>query len=430
MRVRNRATAAALTAIGVLASGCGISLNHAPTQFATRTSQSSFVLPARPAGEVDVDGSTAGSLTAAVAAGLQHGAPSLRVVVADRGESAAFSELCAGQIDIVDSTRPILPSEFSVCKRHGVAPVQFEVAAVATVLATQNNSDVGVDCLTTSLVNQIFRAGSTVANWQQVHGFDIPLTTVGPRAGTDAIDLFSQYVLGVAPPTLAAFRSDYQAEATYAAVRKLVSGNASVAHTASFQSKAQRDLAALRAALRTKQEYIARLISKPGDTAALAAARSQLALLRADVRPAVTFVNQTNQAAQTLALSRGYVGVFPFSYYELFEDQLRPIEIDGGAGPGYECIFPSQTTVTNGTYPLSHPLLLTTTTADLRRPAVQQFLRTYLHRSPQLAVTAGIVPLASNIIAEELAWVNGTATPPHVYYAPGTRNPNSRLGRA
>ncbi len=423
--------AIAATAIGLLASGCGISLKGAPTQFATRTSQSSVVvLPARPAGEVDVDGSTSGSLTAAVATGLRHTAPSLRVVVADHGESAAFSELCAGEIDIVDSTRPILPSEFSICKRNGVAPVQFEVAAVATVLATQNNSDVGVDCLTVSLVNQIFRAGSTVANWQQVHGFDIPLTTTGPRAGTDAIDLFSQYVLGVAPPTLAAFRPDYRAEATYAAARNLVTGNVAVARTASLQGKAQTDLAALRAALRTKREYIAKLISKPSDAAALATAQSQLASLQADVGPAVAFVNETNQAAQTLALSRGYVGIFPFSYYELFEDQLRPIEIDAGAGPGYECIFPSQTTVTNGTYPLSHPLLLTTTAADLRRPEVQQFLSTYLHRSSQLAQNAGIVPLASNIIQQELAWIDGTTTPPHVYYAPGTRNPNSDLGHA
>jgi ABC-type phosphate transport system substrate-binding protein len=415
----------AAAAVAVLASGCGVSLKGAPTHFST--SQSAAVaLPARPVGEIDVDGSTSGSLTGAVATGLGHTDPSLKVVVADRGESAAFSELCAGQIDIVDSTRPILPSEFSVCKRNRLAPVQFEVAAVATVLATQNNSDVGVDCLTASLVDQIFRAGSTVTNWQQVHGFDIPLTTAGPRTGTDAIDLFSQYVLGIATPTLAAFRPEYRAEATYTAVRNLVTGNASIARTASLQRKADNDLASLRAALRSKQEYVARLASEPTAAAGLAVARSQLSSLRADVRPAVAFVTQTDQAAQAVALSRGYVGIFPFTYYELFEDQLRPIEIDSGAGPGDECIFPSQTTVTNGTYPLSHPLLLTTTAADLRRPEVQQFLRTYLHRSSQLAQAAGIVPLASIIIGEELGWVNGTATPLHVFYAPGTRNPSSK----
>ena len=41
-----------------------------------------------------------------------------------------------------------------------------------------------------------------------------------------------------------------------------------------------------------------------------------------------------------------------FSYYELFEDQLRPFEITLPDGQR-NCVFPSQRTITSGEYPLA-----------------------------------------------------------------------------
>ena len=54
------------------------------------------------------------------------------------GESRAFQRLCVGEIDLVDSARPISPAEWEQCQAQGLDIVQFQVAADALVLAIKN----------------------------------------------------------------------------------------------------------------------------------------------------------------------------------------------------------------------------------------------------------------------------------------------------
>ena len=67
-----------------------------------------------------------------------------------------------------------------------------------------------------------------------------------------------------------------------------------------------------------------------------------------------------------------------FSDYELFEEELRPFEITSPDGHR-NCVFPSQTTIASGIYPLSTQVLITTTTRSLKRDEVTDFLKDYLN---------------------------------------------------
>ena len=103
---------------------------------------------------------------------------------------------------------------------------------------------------------------------------------------------------------------------------------------------------------------------------------------------------------------RGTLGLFRFSYYEAFEEQLRPMEISATndfAKP--ECIFPSQATVTNATYPLARQLLLTVNYRNMRDSDINEFLVQSLTRSQQIAEKRSLVPLPDETRDTELAWL-------------------------
>ncbi len=108
--------------------------------------------------------------------------------------------------------------------------------------------------------------------------------------------------------------------------------------------------------------------------------------------------------------TRGHVGYFLFSYYELFEDQLRPFEVTGTDGER-SCIFPSQRTITSGEYPLSRRLLLTTTTRSMDRPEVADFLLHYLDGAGAAAAEAQLVALSRADIDQQKDWVSGREAP-------------------
>ncbi len=437
--LRARYLTAVAAAAGVVLAGCGVSTSKNAEQqgtvaTTTTTTTTTKKLPTRPSGTVDVDGTTQGSLTSGVAPLLQANNPPVQVNVGNNGAGAAFQELCSGTIDAVDSERPIAPSEYSQCKSNGIQVVQFQVASDATVLVTQNGYDVGVDCLTLGLVNAIFRAGSPIVNWAQVHGFDIPLRTTGPNPNSNGFDFFTQYALGNPNAGLSAFRSDYVAEPTSDQIRMNITGQLTDLKNASLKAKADRDWAALQAAIVRKKAYIALLEQQKKKfpakfqgpiNANLVKQKAELAKLEASVPAARAFRNSTNFAASRVNAAHQYVGILPFSYYELYEEQLRPIEIETGTTSRHNCIFPSLTTVTNANFPLARQLLITVSVESLKRPEVQAFLRTYLNHAQALAINNRLVPLPDEVVATQLGWVNNPATAPRVYYKPGTLNPTN-----
>lgn len=100
----------------------------------------------------------------------------------------------------------------------------------------------------------------------------------------------------------------------------------------------------------------------------------------------------------------GRVGIIGFSFYELFEDKLRPLEIDGQSGD--RCVFPSEETISSELYPLERTLRLYTTQRSLNRQEVQSYLRYYLKQSEQLANDNELIPISDAVRRQEIARID------------------------
>ena len=191
-------------------------------------------LPARPPGAVDVEGTADGSLTvtfvegdgatpgfsdSAASSGLNI-QPNVRVV----DEATSFADLCAGRIDIVDSSRAVSAEEVARCERNGLQMVEFQVGYDAAVLATRNEKDVGADCVSITNLRNIFEAGSPVEAWNQVEPFFFPvrLDTAGPTENSSDFDFVFSRILGIPDPTIGDLREDYQAFDSEDQVRRTV----------------------------------------------------------------------------------------------------------------------------------------------------------------------------------------------------------------
>lgn len=445
--------AGASAVLMLLVAGCGVNPDEAPQSAGNTGTAAKYVPPEsdgtpvqrakptpRAAGTIRISGKAQGSLTSDLVKSYDG---STNIDVAPTSENRAFEAFCAGQADIVDSARPISEAEYRQCIANGIQPVQFQVASDAAVLAIKNETDVGTDCLSFDEVRNMFRAGSTINSWSQVgYGHDLGndgneprLKVAGPDEDSNVFGFFGQYVLGAPEPTLLDFRSDYQAFPSDAGVRRAVVGS-----NRDFRAAAQYDrslqvyqdildsLAENRRAVRDAKAEVAKGIAddrpaedRARDRAKLAKAEANLENLKKSLAPARRYVAQNRAAVRRLEEVRGTLGLFRFSYYEAFEEQLRPMEVSASndfAKP--ECIFPSQATVTNATYPLARQLLLTVNYRNMRDPDINEFLVQSLTRSQQAAENASLVPLPDETRDTELAWLNGSSEPDIIFYQSGT----------
>jgi ABC-type phosphate transport system substrate-binding protein len=400
-------------------------------------------LPSRPSGVVDVDGSTGGSLTPTEAVLYGGTANAAQVNVGDNGEDQAFQELCAGQIDLVDSARPISRAEWEACQAVGLDVVQFQVAAEAIVLAIKSETDVGGDCLRVDQVRDIYRAGSPVTNWSQVGMDDVPLKVGGPDIDANGFGFFGRYVLGAPEPSQVDLRSDYYQAGTDELARQFVVGTRSLElRSARFEdvtrrrTQANQALQDARTEMQAARQELATALAErakgirdqrsPADKAKdqrrvdkafvrRAAARTRLNAAEVRYKRVDELYRNTDGARRLYEAYRGHVAYFRFSYYELFEDQLRPFEITTTDGQ-MNCIFPSQRTITSGEYPLARQLLITTTTRSLARAEVRDFMSHYLANAQEAASNARLVALPAETVALEQSWLSGEQAP--LLYAP------------
>lgn len=396
-------------------------------------------LPQPASGVVLVNGNR-GSLTPDEIYRFNQSGSAVDVRMAYDGEDAAFAALCRGEIDIVDSSRTVTEAELEACRDTGLNLVQFQVASDAVVVATKNESDVGGDCLTTEQINEVYRAGSPVTRWSQLGGgFDeIPLKVAGPDQENNAFTFFGQYVLDAPQPTLMNLRSDYKAYDTDQGSRLfVVSRDRDETLAFELRDRTRRREAAIEQ-LETQYQVVndakaeveeaSRQVDKGirdqrpradqradqerKDRAfeALAIAQARMRELEAEKREITAVWEKSVEARRRLNESRGNVAYFRFSYYELFEEQLRPFEVTLPDGER-NCIFPSKQTITNGQYPLARRMLLTTTLRSLDRPEVQEFLLHYLNNADTQAEDAQLVAVPEADVARQRAWVTGEADP-------------------
>jgi len=395
-------------------------------------------LPTSPAGTVAVDGEGSSSLIGDLTSSLLRAGTGTTVQVDDNGEDQAFQRLCAGEIDLVDSTREISRAEWDACRAVGLDVVQFQIAADAVVVAIKSESDVGGDCLSTQEVQDIYRAGSPVTNWNQVGLDDVPLQVAGPDPDNSAFDFFGRTVLDAPQPSLVNFRSDYTARDSDKGGRMFVVGRTRDQVLAGQDADRQRQREELKSELtaqwqvvndaldevRTAQAEVTKGVRDQRPAAQQArdqqrlddaraawnAARARRVELQTAWRAAKQGAEETSAAQQRFAETRGHLSYFRFSYYELFEEQLRPFEITLADGQR-NCVFPSQRTIVSGQYPLAERLLLTTTTRSLDREDLRTTLDFYLTHAIEAADNARLVPIPDATVAQQLAVVRGEIAP-------------------
>jgi ABC-type phosphate transport system substrate-binding protein len=447
---RRRLPLLAFLAALVILPGCGVSLEGAssagdsgPVQRTTASGsseQQAPTLPRRPAGVVRIEGKAQGSLTDALIEAYGGSGSSANFEVESSPEDRAFDAFCNGAADIVDSARPISPEEYAACQANGVEPVQIQVASDAAVLAIENETDVGVDCLSLTDVREIFRAASPVTNWSQVGygarapaGVDaLPIEIAGPDARSNVFGFFGRFVLGDPEPSPILLRSDYQAFPTDHGVRLAVAGKRSEREFAAQRIQSNRSVRQLEAALDDAGRAVAeaefqvdkgiedgRSASEQAlDSERLAAAEAKLGELEDELTVAELSARRDEEAAVRVARRYGTLGLFRFTYYQLWEERLRPMEVEASGEGGPECIFPSESSVTDGSYPLSRQLLLTVDLEAMKEAEINDFLSFAVANADREAIAEALVPLPDEVRNTELAWLSGEMAPDVVYYPP------------
>ena len=160
---------------------------------------------------IKIDGSsTVFPITEAVAEDFQNANRGVRVTVGISGTGGGFKKFCAGEIDIVDASRPIKEEEIAACKSKGIsyAPVQVGMDALTIVVNPQNSA---VNSITIAQLKKMWEpaAQGTIKKWNQVNPSwpDAPLTLYGPGADSGTFDYFTEIINGKAKES----RGDYTA---------------------------------------------------------------------------------------------------------------------------------------------------------------------------------------------------------------------------
>ena len=279
-----------------------------------------------------------------------------------------------------------------------------------------------------------------MTSWSQLgNGFDeVPLKVGGPNRENNAFSFFGQYVLGAPQPSMTNLRSDYRAFDTDQGSRLFVVGRDRDELLAlQLRERARkRDLVKQQLAdwypvvndakdeVQVARDEVAKgqrdqrpLATQQADQArlqraieALEEAQRRMRVLEARKRELTAVWEKSLNARKRIQAARGNVAYFRFSYYELFEEQLRPFEITTPEGER-NCIFPSQQTITSGEYPLARRMLLTTTQRSLERSEVSEFLLHYLNNAEDDATRARLVSVPQADIAVQKAWVRGDTEP-------------------
>ncbi len=114
---------------------------------------------------------------------------------------------------------------------------------------------------------------------------------------------------------------------------------------------------------------------------------------RTDYQPS----EDDNVLVEGVAGDDGGLGYFGFSYYEENTDKLNLVAIDGGDG----CVTPSTETIQSGEYtPLSRPLFMYVSDAELAKPEVKAFLDFAITNHTAIAEAAKNVPMSEEDAAK------------------------------
>ena len=130
------------------------------------------------------------------------------VTVGISGTGGGFERFCAGETDISNASRAIKDEEAAICAENGVEFVEFQVATDALTNVVNPEND-WATCLTVEQLNEIWKPGSQVTNWNQVDPSypDVPLKLYGAGTDSGTFDYFTDVINGEE----GASRSDFSA---------------------------------------------------------------------------------------------------------------------------------------------------------------------------------------------------------------------------
>jgi ABC-type phosphate transport system substrate-binding protein len=433
-----------LLALALLA-GCGVSIqggSGSPSRNRVIAGEDGQAqLPPRPPGVIRIGGATDVAPTDALLESYRRTAPGITVQAGGSTESEGFADFCRGSVDIVASARSISAQEYEDCRRRGVEPVQIQLASDAVVLAIRNETNVGVDCLTLGEVQEIFRAGSPISNWSQVgflstantSGLAPPVKVTGPNPESSLFTFFSSIVLGTALPSATSVRGDYTPHADARGVRLQVIGGDNQRLRLAQRSESsrkvlrgqQRSLVDARRAVEEAQLQVRKGIrdrrteaARAADQRRLAAALVKLARIEARLPNLRDRSRIDIEAARRLRQARGTLGLFGFTYYEVWEEQLRPMEINtrSAAAAQPNCVFPSTQTVSDASYPLARQALMTVSLQRLREAEIQVLLTFAVRNAAGAAEKLGLVELPGERRDQQLDWIAGETRPEVIFY--------------
>jgi phosphate transport system substrate-binding protein len=149
------------------------------------------------AGEVAVDGSsTVYPMSATAYEFLSEENADIKVSVGFSGTGGGFEKFCAGTTDVSNASRPIKDEEAAACEENGVEFTELQVATDALTIVT--HPDLGVDCLTTAQVGELFGPEATAKKWSDLDP-SFPDTKIAgfiPGADSGTYDYMAADVIG------------------------------------------------------------------------------------------------------------------------------------------------------------------------------------------------------------------------------------------
>jgi phosphate transport system substrate-binding protein len=207
-----RLTLLAVTALALLAAGCG----GDDDEEAGGGSGEDL------SGRIQADGSsTVGPFTTRAAERFQQENSGVQITVGVSGTGGGFERFCAGETDLSDASRPIEDEEKQACEAKGIEYVEFQVANDALTVVVNKDND-WATCLTTDQLKTIWEPTSKVDSWSEVDSAfpDEKLSLFGPGTDSGTFDYFTGEINGEE----GASRSDYSASENDNVIVQGVSG--------------------------------------------------------------------------------------------------------------------------------------------------------------------------------------------------------------
>ncbi|RIJ37077.1 PstS family phosphate ABC transporter substrate-binding protein [Pontibacter oryzae] len=162
-------------------------------------------------GSIQIDGSsTVYPITEAVAEEFRAEAPDVKVTVGVSGTGGGMKKFTRGDIDIVDASRQMKPSEDSLAQANGITYVELSVAYDGLTVVVHPEND-WVKDITVAELKKIWEpaAQGTIKKWNQIRPEwpDKELHLYGPGVESGTYDYFTEAVVGESHSS----RGDYTA---------------------------------------------------------------------------------------------------------------------------------------------------------------------------------------------------------------------------